>query len=573
MQTCLPSIPGYEVLRPLGKGGMGQVFLARCGRTGREVAVKVLRDVGRDQQQRQARFGREGEILSALSHPHIVPVLATGSAGGVDYLVMEYVPGGNLRAELEPGQPLPVARARALLGEIAGALAYLDEQEIVHRDLKPENILLAGGSARVSDFGLSSRVTEIGLVTSTGQVLGTFEYMAPEQRARLPVDERADQYALAVIAYEMLTGKRPVGRFKPPSEHNPRLNPRVDAVLERALQEDPDDRYPDTASFSRDLEEALAAPPPRRVRKRLAVLGTLVLLLSVMGGLAVAQQLWLRPTEGRPGRIDYYLRLAEKHSRAHRRELAIDCYTEAIRLAPDDPSLRVRRADSYLLNGQYEKALEDLGKALTLDPRSADAFAGRGAVYLQLQDADKALADLDRAVALNPRLALAYAHRGRAHWFKKNKERALADFTRAVELDADCGLAYYYRGILRQGKKDYAGARADLENSVRCTPDNPFAHSSLAYLLAACPDRAVRDGGQAVVHARKACEFTEWKDAIHIRRLAMAHAEKGETSAAISFCEQALRLPTVTSKEKRLLGQLLARYRKRLQATEGEARP
>jgi serine/threonine protein kinase len=241
---------------------MGDVFLARQCSLGRTVAIKFLspRRGGDSEEQRQ-RFEREARLMAQVVHPNIVTVFDRGSIDDRDYFVMEYVEGKSLESLLATGGPLPAGQARRVLAAVLQALAFLHEKGVVHRDLKPSNVLIdSDGQVKLTDFGISVALDEMGQLTDTGQALGSWDYVAPEQRSRLPVDQRADQFALAVVAYEVLTGRRPCGNFKPPSQLNLALNPEVDRVLSRALQEDPDDRYPTVEQFGAALDRALAGP-------------------------------------------------------------------------------------------------------------------------------------------------------------------------------------------------------------------------------------------------------------------------------------------------------------------------
>ncbi len=280
-------IPGYEILGPIGSGGMGRVYSARQLNLGRRVAIKVLTiDPAGDHPERIARFRREAEIMAGLSHPHVLPVFDFGEVDGRPYLVLEFVEGGDLRRIMPEGRAMPVAKVVESLGPVAEALEYLHARRILHRDLKPENILIQDGVPKVADFGVAVSRSGSDLLTRTGQRLGTLGYVAPEQQYQLPVDHRADEYSLAALAYEMLTGQRPLGIFKPPSVHNPRLSPRVDAILMKALQEEPKDRFPGVPEFWGELREALE---PRDSRSGLAwkFAAALTLLLAlVVAGLA-----------------------------------------------------------------------------------------------------------------------------------------------------------------------------------------------------------------------------------------------------------------------------------------------
>src|SRR5215813_5061105 len=209
----------YEVVAPLGAGGMGEVWHARDARLAREVAVKVLPEEVSSDAGRLKRFEKEARAASALNHPNIVTIYDIGSSESVSYIAMELVVGKTLREVLLAG-PLPVRKMLAIAAQIADGLARAHEAVIVHRDLKPENVMVTkDGLVKILDFGLAKRTgplsgsgegsqlaTETG--TSPGTVLGTVGYMSPEQAGGHPVDFRSDQFSLGSILYEIATGKR-----------------------------------------------------------------------------------------------------------------------------------------------------------------------------------------------------------------------------------------------------------------------------------------------------------------------------------------------------------------------------
>jgi protein kinase-like protein len=274
--------PQLEIQQLLGRGGMGVVYRARQLHLDRLVALKLLpRESGKDPAFAE-RFGREARALARLMHPGIILVHDSGCVDGQYFLVMEYADGGNLRdavrggklqAALVTGDWRPAAEggrlnpvvAAHILCQLCDALQYARDQGIVHRDLKPENILLTRtGGVKVADFGLAKLLdpTDPGaMLTGTGQVLGTFHYMAPEQLATPhSVDHRADLYALGVIFYELLTGDRPSVSFPPPSQFVPSY-PGFDAVVLRALARDPAQRYQEARELRAAVEAVLASAP------------------------------------------------------------------------------------------------------------------------------------------------------------------------------------------------------------------------------------------------------------------------------------------------------------------------
>jgi serine/threonine protein kinase len=262
-----PEIPGYRITKYLGSGGFGDVYLAIQGTLGRLVAIKFLGPEGEAHPARvYARFRLAAEAMATVHHPHLLSIYDFGESEGRPYLVMEYAEGGDLRGRMDPDRPMPTDRARAIIAAVGEALACLHRHAMIHGNLKPENILLdEDDGPRVADFGIAFLVDSIDSRTRTDWGTGTIGYMAPEQQYRLNVDERADQYSLAAVAYELLTGHLPLGIFRPPSRYNPQLNPQVDAVIMRALQESPRERYPTIGDFTAELDRALSEGPWRKV--------------------------------------------------------------------------------------------------------------------------------------------------------------------------------------------------------------------------------------------------------------------------------------------------------------------
>lgn len=257
--------PQLEILECLGCGGMGAVYKARQPRLDRLVALKVLtRD--RAEPARDARFTerfeREARALAKLSHPNIVAVHEFGEAGGLPYLIMEYVDGLNLR-QLERANQLSPHETLQIVPQLCEALQFAHDAGVVHRDIKPENILLdTKGRVKVADFGIArilGRERRTGTLTEGQQVIGTPHYMAPEQVEKpQAVDHRADIYSLGVVFYEMLTGELPLGKFAPPSSIV-RIDVRLDEVVLRALEKQPERRYQQASEVKTDVE-TIAGP-------------------------------------------------------------------------------------------------------------------------------------------------------------------------------------------------------------------------------------------------------------------------------------------------------------------------
>jgi len=253
----------YEITRLLGRGGMAVVFLAEDLALERQVAIKVLPPEMSHDTKLIPRFHQEAKTAAKLDHPNIIPIYRVESEAGLVYFVMKYVTGRSLEQLLEDG-PLPIDLARRVLREAALALGHAHQRRIVHRDVKPANIMMeADGRVMLTDFGISKAVQSASQLTGTGTIIGTPHYMAPEQAKGLEVDGRADQYALAIVGHQILTGKQPFDGsahsilykqvFEPPP---PMLATRPDvprdmsAALERALSKDPEQRFATMEDFA-----------------------------------------------------------------------------------------------------------------------------------------------------------------------------------------------------------------------------------------------------------------------------------------------------------------------------------
>jgi serine/threonine protein kinase len=306
----------YEIQVPLGAGGMGEVYRARDTRLGRDVAIKVLPSHLSSDPDLKARFEREAKAISALSHPHICHLYDIGSQDGTDFLVMELLEGETLADRLPKG-PLPLKLALQYGLEIAEALEKAHAHGIVHRDLKPGNIMLTKSGAKLLDFGLAkaahggadlasgSMATMSKPLTVEGTIVGTCQYMAPEQVQGREADARADLFALGAVLYEMMTGQRAfAGKSQisvmsailekepePVSSVQPMASPALDHVIQRALAKDPNDRWQTARDLIQELKWSAesaqltspAVPAARRGREAFSwlIAGTLLAILIV----------------------------------------------------------------------------------------------------------------------------------------------------------------------------------------------------------------------------------------------------------------------------------------------------
>jgi serine/threonine protein kinase len=327
----------YQVVRPIGRGAMGQVYEVLHARLSGRYALKLLTDEAAADAEFLQRFRREAQIVSGLRHPHIVQVIDFDqNSDGRPYLVMELLDGEDLAARLGRDGALSLSRVVTVIGQIASALQTAHDLGVIHRDLKPENVLLLHASAnrgdfiKLVDFGISKVKNASLRLTQERLMIGTPHYMSPEQARSLEVDERADQFALAAIAYELLSGELafagdnvPAVVYQVVHGQPPRLadggwiSPAVDGVLRKGMAKRPQDRYPTVTEFAaafaaaaRGLEEGIALCKPRppaattrrnasyqATRRRAAVRTRTAAALALLG-MAAAGTIWFL---ARPG--------------------------------------------------------------------------------------------------------------------------------------------------------------------------------------------------------------------------------------------------------------------------------
>ncbi len=307
----------YRLEAKLGSGGMSTVYLARDQTLDRDVAVKVMHREMSEQEDQLERFRQEARAVAKLSHPNVVAVIDAGEDGGHPYIVFEYVEGETLKARINRIGALDSQEALAYAIEIARGLTVAHARHMVHRDIKPQNVLIdSEGRAKLTDFGISRQLEQDGM-TATGRVLGTTDYVAPEQAMGHAVDPRSDIYSLGVVLYEMLIGQVPfhadsqVGvamkhvneELPDVQQRRPEISAAAALVVERATDKDPDRRYQEIGEMIDDLSTALeveaaragsstgeatsvlqAVPPAKRKLSRRTRWSWLAILLLVLVG-------------------------------------------------------------------------------------------------------------------------------------------------------------------------------------------------------------------------------------------------------------------------------------------------
>lgn len=556
----------YRIVEKISEGGMGVVYRAHDEQLDRKVALKVLPPGALADEAARKRFRKEALALAKLNHPNIEAVHEFGTQDGVDFLVMEYIPGMTLAERLAVGA-LPEKEVLTLGEHIAAALEEAHEQGVVHRDLKPGNIVVTPkGQAKVLDFGLAkllrpeSEISTADVLSSTVAVAGTLPYMSPEQLRGKDADARGDIYAAGAVLYEMATGKRPFQEkvasaladdilHKPPPppgrlKHD--LSPRLEEIILKCLEKDPESRYQSSKELGVDLRRlsgasmAVAAWPaiPARISWRMwLAIGGVVMLMAALVGFNVATWRERLLSQASPGRVkslavlplenlsrdpeqEYFadgmtealitelaqisaLRVISRTSVVQykgtmktlpqiAKELRVDAVLEgSVQRSDDKVGIMVQLihapTDRHMWAKPYERELRDV---LTLEREVARTIAREIQVKLTSQEQ----ARLSTARAVNPEAYDAYL-KGRFFWNKRTPEgfyKALDFFQQAIKKDT--GYAQPYSGLadsytllqdygLLLPKDAYPRAKAAALRAIELDETLAEAHTSLAAVL------------------------------------------------------------------------------------------
>ena len=479
----------YEILAPLGSGGMGMVCRARDSRLGRQVAIKFLPPELAADGELRARLLNEARAASALDHPNICTIhgIEEGEDGQL-FIVMAIYDGESLAERLRRG-PLPALEAVDVALQVTAGLAAAHEHGILHRDVKPANLFVTRrGEVKILDFGLA-KIAGAQKLTRTGSSMGTLTYMSPEQLRGEGVDRRVDLWALGAVLHEMLVGEAAFAGENqgaviyailhrlppPPSSLRPGIEP-LDGVVARCLAKDPDERYPDVAALHADLSAARAE---------------LVELTSgetriLPAGAARASAAVPAPPASRP-------REAPAPS-------AASAAPEAHELEPDEACARARQLVNTMDRQSIEEARRFLELAIARDPDYALAHSSLGHLYCMRfiattdrADLETAIVHLERALALDPALGDAHVWATYAYARLDRFAEARASGERAVELEPDhpmshylLGIGLWMQGVVGHDVSGYAAAAASLERVIRLAPRYQAAHQILGALCLAC---------------------------------------------------------------------------------------
>ena len=512
----------YQITARLGAGGMGEVYRARDAHLDRDVALKVLPPGTLGDDTARRRFRKEAEALSRLNHAHIATVHDFDSTDGIDFLVMEYVPGQTLSQRIA-GRPLPEKDVATLGSEVAAALEEAHERGVVHRDLKPANIIVTPkGRVKVLDFGLAQLSgtaddVEQTRTRSESGFEGTLPYMAPEQVRGDAIDARTDIYALGVVLYEMATGRRPfddtqTGRLTdailhapvtPPTELQPRLNPELERIISKCLERDPESRYQSAKEVAIDLRR-LGSPAttrhmPPAVRARVSRtqvalgLGALVAVAIAAGWLWLGQKRQAdRPAATTAGEIASIVALPSRVLGLPSDQFLTDAIPNTISAhLTQVKGLETKMPPSSV---EVDRVRGDLGKL-------ADAYGVSAFVLTSLMaDTDRLVLNVQLVEARSRRLMWSREFEGRRDGYLALARGAAEELRGAVrpqatpvvaqsatssseaELAYQRGMHHFHRYNYQHDKKDFDQGLAAFQHALTLEPQMADAAAGIAWM-------------------------------------------------------------------------------------------
>jgi serine/threonine-protein kinase len=585
-----PSVPGYEILEELGRGGMGVVYKAYHAKLGRTVALKMVLAGAHASEDQLARFEAEARAVAHLRHPNIVQVFNVDELDGLPYFSLEFLEGGTLAGKID-GKPLPPAQAAEYAEVLARAMHAAHQAGIVHRDLKPANVLLdRAGTPKITDFGIAKRLDDVpdaetgrsGSQTRTGAIMGTPSYMAPEQAwgRTEAIGPAADQYALGAMLYEMLTGRPPFqgataietlelvrkNEPVPPTQLQPKLPRDLETICLKALQKEPEKRYADAGALADDLArfrdgQPIHARPVgavekawrwcRRHPREAALIGTAAGLLLAVSAVSTVAALVV---QGKNARITAEYRRAEANEQlARRNETLAVRNAEAARAAQARAEANAD-AEKRARDAADRSAAEALAARKVAEEQSGLALDAVGGLVTRAQNELRFLPGTQAARENILKLATGQLDRLFA---TSDRDANRIDLTAAAAYQK-MGQIYQDLGAPGKAQKAFQKMAAIVEGMAAAAPDDPGVTVALAKVYNTLGDLDLKQLGNAGAAkasyekalARRESWLRRMPDSVDARvavavnhgLIADALLRLGEIPAALGHLQQALDL-------------------------------
>ena len=484
-------IGNYRIIEELASGSFGRVYKGvHIFLSKRVVAIKLLQRMYLGSEKEREGFLQEAQFLEILKHSHILPIYDVGIDDGIPYFVAEYAPNGSLRDLLQQHYPHPlhVDKVVSILTQVGDALHHAHQQNIIHRDLKPENILFdAQGEALLADFGLAVLLETAR--TSPVNLIGTPLYMAPEQFDGM-ISKRSDQYALAVIAYEMVTGRNPfiapsavamalkhkLEQPVAPTQFNTYLPVPVEQAILKAMSKERSDRYPDVSAFI----AAIHMSAIQKSKEQWLDEGN---QLYNHAHYQEALKAYERAIQLDPGFAEAHDARGDALFSLNRSQEALAAYEQAIHLDASFAHAYEGKGNLLYNLKHYYEALEAYEQAIRLDPASTSAYNGKGDALYYLKRYHEALLAYERAIQLDPSYSAAYHGKSWTLWKLKRFEEALIAYEQAIRLDPSCASSYNGEGNTLYDLNRYHEALAAYEQAIQLDPRLAYAYDGKGWAL------------------------------------------------------------------------------------------
>jgi tetratricopeptide (TPR) repeat protein/predicted Ser/Thr protein kinase len=520
----------YRITRQLGVGGMATVWKAYHAALDRYVAIKVLHPSFKEDPQFTARFQREARIVAKLIHPHIVPIYDFSEHEGMSYLVMRYIDGRTLKAVLKEG-PLSLDEMMDILEPAGRALAYAHEQGVLHRDIKPSNFILSSeGDVFLTDFGLARMAETTDSTLSRDMLVGTPQYISPEQARGETLDARTDIYSLGVVLFEMLTGKVPYDADTPyavihdhifsplplPTQFKADIPEVVERVVLKALAKDRNDRFENVREMVSALEESLAGeavtikaqqalledteqsieesaegvipiagaaeePPPveetgeveapARPRGRSRRLIAIIAVLGILLGVCICGSVLVLALRGAGDQDQPLIEAAQTPGAT----------VEPVR---EDPAAHVYLARRYLQQGNVQEAIAEYEVAIDLDPEYVEAYIDLGNIMARENDLERALELFQEALDIDPDHVKAHLGMGDAYLLQMEFDAAALHYQIVVDQDPQVAGPHAKLGICHVRVSDVEFGRSECELALRLDSKLPEGHFCMGVYFA-----------------------------------------------------------------------------------------